>query len=60
MELIAVKACGYFFDLLLAQVNHQIAEANLQNTRQIQRIADEKFALGKISRNEILQLEWKR
>ncbi|RPD42870.1 TolC family protein [Chitinophaga barathri] len=57
MELIAVKASGYFFDLLLAQVNHQIAEANLRNTRQIQRIADEKFALGKISRNEILQLQ---
>jgi outer membrane protein TolC len=57
MELIAVTASGYFFDLLLAQVNHQIAEANLQSTRQIQRIADEKFALGKISRNEILQLQ---
>jgi outer membrane protein TolC len=57
MELIAVKASGYFFDLLLAQVNHQIAETNLRNTRQIQKIADEKFALGKISRNEILQLQ---
>ncbi|WP_119081139.1 TolC family protein [Chitinophaga alhagiae] len=57
MEEVAITASGYFFDLLLAQVNFQIAETNLANTRQIQRIADEKFALGKISRNEILQLQ---
>lgn len=57
LEEVAVTASGYFFDLLLAQVNYQIAETNLSNTRQIQRIADEKFALGKISRNEILQLQ---
>lgn len=57
MEFIGVQASAYFFDLLLAQVNHQIATTNLENTRQIQRIADEKFELGKISRNEILQLQ---
>lgn len=57
MEQIAITASGYFFDLLLAQVNHQIATTNLQNTQNIRRIANEKFALGKISRNEILQLE---
>lgn len=57
MEFIGVQASEFFFDLLLAQVNFQIAVTNLENTRQIQRIADEKFALGKISRNEILQLQ---
>jgi outer membrane protein TolC len=57
MEQIAVTVSGYFFDLLLAQVNFQIAETNLQNTLQIQKIADEKFNLGKISKNEILQLQ---
>ncbi|WP_341836452.1 TolC family protein [Chitinophaga pollutisoli] len=57
MEFVGVQASAYFFDLLLAQVNHQIATTNLENTRQIQRIADEKFQLGKISRNEILQLQ---
>ena len=57
MEQIAITASGYYFDLLLAQVNHQIAATNLQNTQNIRRIANEKFALGKISRNEILQLE---
>lgn len=57
MEQIAIKSNGYFFELLLAQVNLQIAETNLGNTETILRIAHEKFSLGKISRNEILQLE---
>lgn len=57
MEQIAIKATGYFFDLLLSQVNLKIAETNLENTRNISLIAKEKFDLGKVSRNEILQLE---
>jgi outer membrane protein TolC len=57
MEQISVQASGYFFDLLLAQVNLQIAETNLANTNNILRIAHEKFELGKISKNEILQLQ---
>jgi outer membrane protein len=57
MEEIAYNANGYFFDLLLAQVNFQIAETNLQNTKNILRIANEKLEIGKISKNEILQLQ---
>ncbi|MFT3703852.1 MAG: TolC family protein [Agriterribacter sp.] len=57
MEQISITANGYFFDLLLAQVNLQIAETNLANTEKIQEIAKEKFDLGKISKNEILQLQ---
>ncbi len=57
MELIAIRASGYFFDLLLAQVNLQIAETNFNNTTNILRIANEKFELGKVSHNEILQLQ---
>ncbi|HLZ89415.1 MAG TPA: TolC family protein, partial [Puia sp.] len=60
MEQIAVTVTGYFFDLLLAQVNLQIAETNLGNTRSILRIADEKLKLGKISKNELLQLQLER
>src|ERR1700733_9456625 len=40
MEQIAINANGYFFDLLLAQVNYQIAETNLTNTKNILRIAN--------------------
>lgn len=57
MEEIAIKANGYFFDLLLAQVNFHIAEINLSNTQKILIVANEKYSLGKISRNEILQLQ---
>ena len=57
MEQIAINATGYFFDLLLAQVNLQISETNFENTKNILRIAKEKYDLGKVSRNEILQLE---
>ena len=56
LENIAVKACNYFFDLLLAQVNYGIAETNFTNTQKILEIADLKFEMGKVSRNEILQL----
>jgi outer membrane protein len=57
MEEIAIRANAYFFDLLLSQVNFQIARTNLDNTDKILTIAKEKFELGKLSRNEILQLK---
>lgn len=57
MEKIAISASDYFFDLLLAQVDLQIAETNLRNTNSIQQIANTKFEMGKISKNEILQLQ---
>lgn len=57
MEQIAINASSYFFDLLLAQVNLNIAETNYSNTENILKVADLKFQLGKITRNEILQLK---
>jgi len=57
IEQISITASGYFFDLLLAQVNLQIAETNLANTHTILGIAREKLDLGRISKNEILQLQ---
>ncbi|RYZ23116.1 MAG: TolC family protein [Chitinophagaceae bacterium] len=57
MEEVAITASNYFFEQLLAQVNLQIAEANLSNTQNILRIANEKFDMGKIAHNEILQLQ---
>jgi len=60
MEQISFTASGYFFDLLLAQVNLQIAETNLANTENMLRIAKEKLEIGKISTNDILQLQLER
>lgn len=56
-EKIAVNVTDYYFDLLLAQANVDMAETNLTNTRRIQAIAETKFDLGKITKNEILQLQ---
>lgn len=56
-EQISVTVIGYFFDLLLAQVNLETAQANLTNTQNILKIANLKFELGKVSKNEILQLQ---
>jgi outer membrane protein len=56
-EKIAVTVTEYFFDLLLAQVNVAMAETNLVNTKRILAIAEMKFELGKITKNEILQLQ---
>ena len=56
-EQISITATGYFFDLLLAQVNLQIAQTNYSNTENILKIANTKFQMGKITRNEILQLQ---
>jgi outer membrane protein len=56
-EQIAITVTGYFFDLLLAQVNLRIAETNYANTKNILNIANTKFELGKITKNEILQLQ---
>jgi outer membrane protein len=56
-EKISITVSGYFFDLLLAQVNLHVAELNLSNTQDILKIANVKLELGKISKNEILQLK---
>ncbi|MBB6110095.1 Outer membrane protein TolC [Mucilaginibacter lappiensis] len=56
-ENIAITVEGFFFDLLLAQVNLHIAETNYTNTQKIMSIANTKFELGKVSKNEILQLQ---
>jgi outer membrane protein TolC len=56
-EQISILVTGYFFDLLLAQVNLKIAQTNFINNQKILRIANAKFEMGKVSRNEILQLQ---
>ncbi|WP_128545904.1 TolC family protein [Larkinella soli] len=57
MEKVALDATGYYFDLLVAQVNLQIAEKNLSNNDTLFRIARHKLELGKISQNDLLQLQ---
>ena len=57
MEQVALDATGLYFDLLVAQVNLQIAETNRANNDTLFTIAQHKLALGKLSRNDLLQLQ---
>jgi outer membrane protein TolC len=55
-EAISLTATQYFFDLLVEQVNADIAAKNLANNEAIYKIAEEKYQLGKLSKNDLLQL----
>lgn len=57
MERISVEAVDYYFELLLAQVNVQISQTNLTNNDTIFKIGEEKFRVGQVSKNELLQLQ---
>lgn len=57
LEQVALDATGLFFDLLVAQVNLQIAETNRANNDTLYTIARHKLELGKISQNDLLQLQ---
>ena len=56
LENIGLTAANRFFEFLIAQVNRQIAQSNLSNNDTIYKIALERFDLGKISKNDLLQL----
>lgn len=55
-EQLAVKATDLYFDLLLTQVNQSIAAKNLSNNDTLYQVAQEKYKLGRLSKNDLLQL----
>lgn len=57
LERVALNATGLYFDLLVAQVNLQIAEVNRANNDTLLRVAREKQAMGRLSQNDFLQLQ---
>lgn len=57
LEEVSVRATELFFDLLLAQVNHEISLKNLGNNDTIFKIGEGRYNLGKIAENDLLQLE---
>ncbi len=56
-EEIAIKAIDYFFALLSAQIDKEIAEKNYHNYDTLYHIAQGRYNLGKIAENDLLQLE---
>ncbi|MFO8129966.1 MAG: TolC family protein [Bacteroidales bacterium] len=57
LEEVSITAINYFFNLLLAQIEKEIAHKNLLNYDTLYKIAEGRFVLGKIAENELLQLE---
>ena len=54
LEQVALDATGLYFDLLVAQVNLQIAGKNRSNNDTLYKIAGHKLELGKISQNDLV------
>ena len=57
IEQVSLTATTLYFDLLVAQVNLQIAETNRVNNDTLYQIARHKLDIGKISQNDLLQLQ---
>ena len=57
MESVGLQASELFFNLLLAQINFEIAQTSLANTDTLYKISVGRFNLGKIAENDLLQME---
>ncbi|WP_460548687.1 TolC family protein [Hymenobacter daeguensis] len=56
-ETIAQRVTELYFDVLLQQVNADVARQNAQATAELLRIGQERFKLGRLSQSDLLQLE---
>lgn len=56
-EQISSNAVSFFFDVLLQQVNEQIARFNLVNNDTINKIEQGRYNIGKTSKDKLLQVE---
>jgi outer membrane protein TolC len=57
LEQISLRAINNFFDLALAQINLEIAKVNFNNNDTLYKIANGRFNIGTIAKNELLQME---
>lgn len=57
LEEVSRNATTMFFDLLIAQINHEIALKNKENNDMLFKIGEAKSTMGKLSRDELLQLK---
>jgi outer membrane protein TolC len=57
MEEVSNTAIQYYFNLLLGQINMEIARQNLKNSEKLYTIAEAKRKIGQISENDLLQLK---
>lgn len=57
LEQISVKATTLFFDLLMAQIKMEVSSKNVESNDSIYKIAQARYHLGKLTENDLLQLE---
>lgn len=57
MENVTINAVSLFFGLMIQQNSLNIAKANYTNTNTLYDIAKQRFKIGTISKNDLLQLE---
>ncbi len=57
LENVTVTAINYYFNLLLGEMNLNIAVQNQKNTERLYTIAEAKHKIGQISENDLLQLK---
>jgi len=57
VEQVCIQTVNYFFDLLQAQIEKDIANTNMANYDTLFKIAKGRFQLGKIAENDLLLLE---
>lgn len=57
MEEVAHTTIQYYFDLLLGQINLEIATQNLQNTEKMYAVSEAKRTIGQISEAELMQMQ---
>ena len=56
-ETIAQRVTELYFDVLLQQVNADVARQNAQATAELLHIGQERYQLGRLSQSDLLQLE---
>jgi outer membrane protein TolC len=57
LEDVTLKAVNYYFDLILAQKNLEIAESNYANADTLYKISKKRFKIGTIAENELMQMK---
>lgn len=58
LEAVSLKATQFYFNLLLAQINFNMAEQNVEHGQKTLEIAKVRQQMGKLSQNDVLQVSY--
>ncbi len=57
MESVTITAAGYFWSLALAELNRDIDRDNYENSKRLHRIAQDRYEIGALPRDQVLQMQ---